>query len=337
MTKTRKLKAVEKTRKLKKVKKTKKGEKAKKIQKGEKAKKIQKQEKREKKEENKGFKKLSCTPTRKNKKGGYSCYSDNSLNHLKKMWNMRHPDDLITANDAREIWKNLKENMRGVCNEEACWMRQEFTKNKITPEMLHYTFMPAAPESWKKNKNTWLTSTDISRVMLQYEHKYPHFAFIGPSPIDFNSTKYDNTCVWDDLCKFNLAEQIKKGKTKIGVIFNLDEHWEGGSHWVALFIDCDKNIIFYFDSTGDSIPKQIKRFVERVEKQGVELKPRSIKFKYDDSRKVEHQLEDTECGVYCLHFITTILRNKKSFDDFKEKLVHDDEMEKCRSYFFNIL
>jgi hypothetical protein len=48
-------------------------------------------------------------------------------------------------------------------------------KNSITPEMLHYTFMPAAPESWKKNKNTWLTSTDISRVMLQYEHKIPAF------------------------------------------------------------------------------------------------------------------------------------------------------------------
>ena len=253
------------------------------------------------------------------------------------MWNMRHPDDPINAGDAREIWNSLKKNMRGVCSEEACWMRQEFTKNNITPEMLHYTFMPTAPESWKKNKNTWLTSTDISRVMLQYEHKYPHFAFIGPSPIDFNSTKYNNTCVWDDLCKFDLAKHLKKGKTKIGVIFNLDEHWEGGSHWVALFIDCDKKIIFYFDSTGDAIPKQIKTFVQRVEKQGSELTPHPMHFKYDDSKKVEHQLEDTECGVYCLHFITTILRNKKTFSDFKHKLVHDDEMEKCRSYFFNIL
>ena len=327
-----------KSRKLEKSKKSKKREKPIKRKKTRKKEKLEKLEKLEKKEklEKLEFKKLSCTPTRKNKKGSYSCYSDDSIYHLKKMWNLRHPDDPINANDAREIWKNLKENMRGVCSEEACWMRQEFTKNNITPEMLHYTFMPAAPESWKKHKNTWLTSTDISRVMLQYEHKYPYFAFIGPSPIDFNSTKYNNTCVWDDLCKFDLSRQIKKGKTKFGVIFNLDEHWEGGSHWVALFIDCDKKLIFYFDSTGDSIPKQIKTFVNRVTKQGEELK-HPIKFKYDDSKKVEHQLEDTECGIYCLHFITTILRNKKTFDDFKEKLVHDDEMEKCRKYFFNIL
>ena len=287
------------------------------------------------------FHKLSCSPTRKNKekgKGkGYSCYSDSSLQHLKKMWNLRHPDDRIDASDAREIWQNLKNNMRGVCSEEACWMRQEFVKNNITPEMLHYTFVPAAPDSWKKNKNTWLTSTDISRVMLQYEKEYPDFVFIGPSPIDFNSTKYNNTCVWDDLCKFSLATQLKNNKSKIGVIFNLDKHWQGGSHWVALFIDCSKKIIFYFDSTGDAIPKEIKVFVDRVMKQGKEMTPKSIDFKYDDSKNVEHQLDDTECGVYCLHFIISILRNKKTFADFKNKLVRDNEMEKCRKYFFNIL
>ena len=160
----------EKTRKERKTKNLKKERKTRKKGKTRKTRKSQKE-----KEE---FKKLSCTPARKNRKGAYSCYSDDSLHYLKKMWNIRHPDDPINTNDAREIWKNLKENMRGVCSEEACWMRQEFTKNKITPEMLHYTFMPAAPETWKKNKNTWLTSTDISRVMLQYEHKYPHFAFI---------------------------------------------------------------------------------------------------------------------------------------------------------------
>ena len=288
--------------------------------------------------EKEDFVKLSCSPTRKNKKDKkYSCYSDQSLHHLKKMWNARHPDDPITANDARDIWKSLKNNMRGVCSEEACWMRQEFVKNNITPEMLHYTFVPAAPTSWKKDKNTWLTSTDISRVMLQYEKEYPNFVFIGPSPIDFNSPKYNNTCVWDDLCKFDLQKQMKDGKTKIGVIFNLDKHWQGGSHWVSLFIDCDKKKIFYFDSTGDPIPKEIKTFVDRVIKQGSELTPKKIVFEYDDSKNVEHQQENTECGVYSLHFIIAILRKRKSFDDFKNKIISDGEMEKCRNYFFNIL
>ena len=37
-----------------------------------------------------------------------------------------------------------------------------------------------------KNKNTWLNSLDISRVMKQYEDNYKNFRFLGPSPIDFN-------------------------------------------------------------------------------------------------------------------------------------------------------
>ena len=232
---------------------------------------------------------------------------------------------------------SLKEKMHDVCSQEACWMRQEFAKNGVTSDMLHYTFMPTAPDSWKKNKNTWLTSTDIVRVMQQYEKEYPHFVFIGPSPIDFNSTKYNNTCVWDDLCKFSLSDKIKHNKTKIGIIFNLDEHWKSGSHWVSLFIDCDKKKIFYFDSTGESIPNEIKLFVNRVKKQGVELKPKPIMFDYDSNKNVEHQQKDTECGVYCLHFIASILRNKKTFNDFKTKLIHDDKIEKCRDFFFNII
>jgi hypothetical protein len=253
------------------------------------------------------------------------------------MWNKRHPDDMISVDDARLIWKNLKRKMQNVCNEESCWLRQGFAINNITPDMLQYTFMPMAPKTWKKNKNTWLNSTDISRVMMQYEKRYPEFAFIGPSPIDFNSQeRTSNTCVWAELCNFEIAHHLKNNKTKIGIIFNLDEHWKSGSHWVSLFIDADNGVIFYFDSTGDEIPHQIKTFIDRVTKQGKSLN-QPIDFKYDSSKGIEHQQENTECGIYCLHFISTILGKIKTFKDFKTTKISDDQMEKCRKYFFNIL
>jgi hypothetical protein len=34
----------------------------------------------------------------------------------------------------------------------------------------------------------------------------------------------------------NLDDLINEGKNKIGIIFNLDEHWQAGSHWVGLYI-----------------------------------------------------------------------------------------------------
>ena len=84
----------------------------------------------------------------------------------------------------------------------------------------------------EKNPNEWLNSLDISRVMKQYENDYKCFDFLGPSPIDFDTFKENNECVWDEICNFDLNKSYTKGKRKFGFIFNLDPHYKGGSHWV---------------------------------------------------------------------------------------------------------
>ncbi len=50
--------------------------------------------------------------------------------------------------------------------------------------------------------------------MKQYESAYKDFNFIGPTPIDFDSHKYDGSCVWGELCDFDLQTQIKNKKPK---------------------------------------------------------------------------------------------------------------------------
>ena len=85
--------------------------------------------------------------------------------------------------------------------------------------------------------------------MRQYKREIPEFDFKGPSPIDYDSKDIYNPekkCVQEDLCMFDLKSQLQSGKTKVGIIFNLDPHNKGGSHWVALFIDCKKhkNLLF---------------------------------------------------------------------------------------------
>ena len=101
------------------------------------------------------------------------------------LWNERHPDSKITHKDDYSIWMNLKENLQHVCSTEQCWLRQNFAKHQVGTELTSYTFAPQSPASWKKNPKKWLTSLDIDKVMRQYEKKFPHFVFIGPSPIDF--------------------------------------------------------------------------------------------------------------------------------------------------------
>jgi len=277
---------------------------------------------------NKTLKKENCSPTRKNK---FSCYSDDSLHVMKKYWNARHPDVKIHSNDGREIWSKLKDKLSNVCKRESCWMQQKFMKGKLNTELKSYTFAPKSPTIWDKEPNTWLTSVDIEKVMKQYEKKYQQFEFLGPSPIDFDTHKLYGECVWEELCKFQLSDFLKRGKRKIGVIFNLDPHYKEGSHWVSLFVDTQKKFIFFFDSTGDPIPGRVCKLVKRIIKQGMHL---NIDFGETIINDKEHQMEDTECGVYSLNFIISMIKGVDPLKILNER-ISDKSMERLRKVYFN--
>lgn len=279
----------------------------------------------------KPFVKLNCSPENKGK--DYTCYSDTDLIKLKDMWNARHPDRPIKTKNPKLIWSQLKEYYATICNKETCWVRQMTKNTKLEKELLD-AFAPEAPKEWNKNPNEWLSSIDILEVMNQYEKKYKCFDFLGPSPIDYDTHKLYGECVWEELCHFNLAEHLKKGHTKIGVIFNLDPHYKGGSHWVSLFINVKQKMIFYFDSTGEAIPPQINKFVNTVIEQGKQLNP-PINFKFDQNHPVEHQYGNTECGIYSIFFITHMLEDKINGHYLKTHILKDKYMENFRKIYYN--
>lgn len=276
----------------------------------------------------KKFRKLNCSA---NKEKQFTCYSKNSLEKIKKMWNKRHPDKEINTNDTREIWKQLKNNLKGVCSTERCWIKQKFMENNLDGEILNNTHAPYAPKSWKDNPNEWLTSNDIEKVMKQYEVDYPNFIFIGPSPIDFDKKLMFGVCVWNELCNLNIIKQLKDGKNKIGIIFNTDPHNKSGSHWISLFIDIKRKFIFYFDSNGDKVPREIMYLIERIEKQGTEI---NIDFTTYFNRK-EHQYSNTECGMYSLYFLNKMITTNNSPKEFNSRRIPDKDVEELRKIYFN--
>ena len=278
------------------------------------------------------FLKLNCSPENKNL-NAYSCYSDEDLHKLRDVWNARHPDKLIKTDNGKEIWTFIKENYITSCNKESCWIEKMAKGTKLEKELLE-SFAPESPDHWKKNPNDWLSSVDINKVMKQYEKKYKCFEFMGPSPIDYDAHELFGECVWEELCHFNLEEQIKKGKTKIGVIFNTDPHYKNGSHWISLFINIKKKNIFFFDSAGDEIPKNIMKFVNNVIEQGKQLK-KPIHFSFDQNYPVEHQYGNTECGIYSLFFIVHMLEDKITGHYLKTHVLKDKYMEKFRKIYYN--
>ena len=99
-----------------------------------------------------------------------------------------------------------------------------------------------------------------------------------------------------------MTEQIKNGKTKIGIIFNTDPHNKPGQHWISMFINIKTNTIFFYDSTGDKPDSEIMVLVNRIKEQGLNMTPKRH-FKFDSNEGIKHQRGNTECGIYSLFFM----------------------------------
>jgi len=291
------------------------------------------------------LKPMVCNPGIENTSINDSCFTNDVLLKLKTSFNHSHPKNKIQNNEPNKIWNDLKSKLT-TCNKEDCWLEtitDVTVRNKIEKE----AFAPKQPKKWKKYPKTWLTNFDIFKVLKQYEKSYTNFRIIGPTPIDFNTRPIENmgTCVWEELCNFKLQDYIDKKITKIGIVFNLDKHDESGSHWVSMFIDLEDNFIFYLDSAGDQIPTEIKTLVDIITQQSLNLSS-PIDLKYYDSNQVIHQMGNTECGMYSLFFIITMLTNKhnnKKFKNYKNKIhffknkrIPDSYIYKYRNRFFNL-
>ena len=223
--------------------------------------------------------------------------------------------------------------MSSKCKSELCWLKQDFIKSGPLAKELLKNFKPMMPNKWLTNPMEWLNTIDIRDVMNQYEIKYPEFEFIGPVPMDFDTKLGFGQCVVDELCKVKLDNLMKKGDSKLGVVFNLDKHTQSGSHWVAMYCDMSKSEtgeICYWDSYGMKPNPEVVVLMERLKSQGAELgKTLDIKI-----NKIRHQYKNSECGVYCIYFLTSLL-DGKSFEDIVNNIISDDDMNFKREDFYN--
>lgn len=282
---------------------------------------------------------LQCAPAL-HRRDGETCLPPASLERLRRAWNRTHPRHKINGGNTiknrgakkakggstRSLWKNLREKMRSHydCETEYCAVKKLPLEHKEKTDFLSY-FRPEKPEEWDKKPTQWLDSYNIEDVMDQYEKADATFEFIGPVPIDFDTRSGAwGKCIVEELCKLDLADMKKKGKTKIGIIFNLDPHDEPGSHWVCGFIDMNASAAYYFDSYGYKPESEIVTLLGRMKEQGIKH------IYYNDIR---HQRKGSECGMYCLFVIICLLRGR-NFLDICSKVVNDDTMNAFRDILF---
>lgn len=266
-----------------------------------------------------------CAPNRQFK-SSHTCFSKKSLKKIAKSYNKNkavNDADIISLNlSKKKLHKMITKKMSKVCNDEMCWSSQNFVKNIRDNDISKYTFKPQRP----LGKYTWLSTIDIAKVMKQYQRKHNDFIFFGPVPIDFDD-------IYTEIADINLKKLVlNKGITKFGFIFNLDKHYQNGSHWIAMYMELSDNLqeISFFDSNADSAPKEVVVLMDRLKRRAKKDLGINVKKRFN---KIRTQFADSECGVYSMDYIIHRLLGD-SFRKTTRTIVKDEEMNRRRSFMF---
>lgn len=285
-----------------------------------------------------------CAPDRQYQQG--SCLKNDEIQKISIAYNKEHPNDTIqlTNNKEKNIKKlNNKFNNKYGCSSQVCWLQQNFVKNIFDKDdPVKTTFRPRGPNA----KFDWLSTTNINDVIQQYEKLYPDFLFLGAVPYDFEELPQL------PIRSLNFNELENNSIHKIGMVINLDEHDQPGSHWVALFANLSNNQVYFFDSVGKKPGRKIRKFITRITKHLYKKKYNQNldihKLKNSENNKyyknvdnffdikynhIQHQFKNSECGVYSINFILRLLKGE-TFDDIINNITNDDDMNKCRKTYF---
>lgn len=270
-----------------------------------------------------------------------TCYTKKELELIAKNYNktVQQPDQkLPLVKNKKVLHQKISEKLQHVCKDrEDCWLEQDFLDSDIRRK-LQASFRPLKPPEWYKNERTWLNNYDINYVMKQYEQKYKDFVFLGVYPIDFyENYPGTNTCIGDFMCMFNIKNMLEKKKTRFGLVLNLHTHDKPGSHWVALYCDCNVRHnnygIYYYDSVGIRPNERVRHFMNTIENQAKELFSRRKRIFAKKHNVIQKQFKNTECGMFCLVYLTQCLKDVQ-FDSICSRMPKDDTINSFRNVLY---
>jgi hypothetical protein len=181
----------------------------------------------------------------------------------------------------------------------------------------------------------------------------------------FKSPKYDEELIKFIKGKFkdfvndiyNEVKEIVEKKypiKRIAIVPNMDEHWKGGSHWVAIFANLENGNMYFYDSYGTRPETRLREFFKLVAEWKYENDknkklniPEKEYLTKDNKNKneieqiydirysaIRSQYKYSECGVYSISFILRLLHGT-SFDKIISQAVPDDLVNTCREFNFN--
>lgn len=243
----------------------------------------------------------------------------NEIERLREVYNDKY-NDVIPSGTSEKVWSEILKRFASKC--------KTGRSECIVSQMMN---RPKAPDSWITNPTDWLSDQEILKIEHEFERLFKGYKCLGCISIDFNLKSKTGQCIVDALCSTKLRDLYKKGKTKIGIIFNTDVHDGPGEHWMALYCDISPNVeprITYFDSYAHKPEPEIQRLMSRwkTEWDSTGIHDKLMETTYNT---IKHQRKNSECGMYSVYFHYCCL-NEISMDE----RIPDDVMNIFRNVLF---
>jgi hypothetical protein len=248
--------------------------------------------------------------------------------HIKKQKLNMEP--ITIKDDVSYLHRELLNRFKHVCTKakyggsaDYCITRQDFM-NELVADMYNTIADDVFRVDGPSGKTDWLVTDQIKNILSQYEIIHKDFKSFGAVPLDCS---YYPSC---PLNKPNYKDEIRNGKTKFAVVFNMDKLGQPGSHWVALYADYAKCHIYYCDSNGKPPKGHINEVMNtfcifcetnKGSKPKIHINSKS------------YQTDSSECGVYSCNFIIRLLAGE-TYESVIDRPLTFKEINSCRNVYF---
>lgn len=244
-----------------------------------------------------------------------SCLTSKNIKLLASIYRIHDPKVDLDGLDDYEILSKLKKKIFNTTSVSDIELLNHaiFMDDDRVNRIVETRFLVVGPLD-----NSWLSNYNIDLVMGQYENFYSDFKYMGTQCIDFNQETM-----------LNSYRSMRLKYKKFGCIYNTDPCSKSGKHWIASYVDIDRKKIYFYDSVGTKPPRILYGFMRS-------LADTMFSLKTGDSLRIndiQHQYGNSECGVYCMYFIRTML-DGMSFKKFCNEKINDYNMNKNRKLFF---
>ena len=231
------------------------------------------------------------------------CYSNKSIQMFIQKIIKKKPSKNISDN-VNLVTKYMKAKYK--CKTSTCWAKHSI----IFRKEFNNVFLPKS--RWSRDR--LVSNYDIYNVLKQYESFYNKnekkiFKYLSDWDYDLQVIKEDRSRV------IKLLNESKDYKYRAIVISLWGDKYKYMKHWTCVLLNKDKNLIQFFDSNGDV---QTRWLIGDT----IEFLSKKTGYKIYEYNNLMVQYDYEHCGIFVIHFICSMVNDKKlTLNKFIKRLI----------------